>query len=104
MRSSSHCPTGFSVIELLVTVALLGIMSAVATLAVRNIPHPAIDDPGQILADSQKLALETGRVVLLRLVVDGKPAFAAIQPDGGIIADSILEVEQFTGLPARARP
>jgi prepilin-type N-terminal cleavage/methylation domain-containing protein len=94
---------GFTLVELLVTLSILAIMSAVGTLALRTVDRPRVDDPQQVLSDSQRSALATGRTIVLRLVINGKLASAAIDPDGGIIADSVFDVERFTGLPVHAR-
>jgi prepilin-type N-terminal cleavage/methylation domain-containing protein len=97
---SSRC--GFTLVELLVVVSIMAIMSSVAVLAARNVKPPRPDDPRQILADSQQRALAEGRQIRVRLIVNGWPASAVAGPDGSIVADSALEVERFTGLPAHA--
>lgn len=100
LRSSRR--RAFTLVELLVVVSVMAIMSSVAMLAVRNIEPPRADDPRQILADSQQRALASGQQIRVRLVVNGWPAAAVVRPDGGIVADSALDVERFTGLPAHA--
>lgn len=93
---------GFTLVELLVAVSIMAIISSVAVLAVRKTNPPRADDPRQILADSQQRALATGRPIRVRLIVNGWPASAVAASDGSIVADSVLEVEQFTGLAAHA--
>ncbi len=96
------CPVsprrGFTLVELLVAMAVLAIISMTATLAVRGADAPAVDDPWRILADSQRIALATGRTIVLRLTVAGKMAHASIRPDGSVAADSILEIERLSGI------
>jgi prepilin-type N-terminal cleavage/methylation domain-containing protein len=94
---------GFTLIELLVTLSILAILSAVGTLALRDVDRPRSNDLQQILADSQRSALATGRRIILHVVADGKFVSAAIDPDGGIVADSAFDIERFTGLPVHAR-
>ena len=93
---------GFTLIELLAVISIMAIVSSVAVLAVRNVEPPRPDDPRQILADSQQRALATGRQIRVRLFVNGWPAAAVAGADGSIVADSVLDVERFTGLPAHA--
>ena len=97
-RSRGSLRGGFSLLELLVAITILAITSMIATLAVRNADPLAPDDPWRILADSQRIALATGRNIVVRLSVAGKTAHASIQADGGIVADSILEIERLSGL------
>jgi prepilin-type N-terminal cleavage/methylation domain-containing protein len=102
-RAPFHPRNGVTLIELLVTIAILGTISAVTTLAVRRIDQPRPDDPRAMLDDSSRIAVATGRRVLVRVVIDGVPAAAVISPDGSIVADSALRVERFTGRIVRAR-
>ena len=90
--------SGFTLVEMLVAMTIAAIMSMIATLAVRSADPPAPDDPWRILADSQRIALAAGRSIVVRLTVAGKTAHASIQPDGSVIADSILEIERLSGL------
>ena len=67
----------------------------------RYAPDPL--DPQQILADSLRQAVATGRSKRIRVVIDGAMATAVVRPDGSILADSILHIERFTGLPIAGR-
>jgi prepilin-type N-terminal cleavage/methylation domain-containing protein len=89
---------GFTLVELLVVMTILAITSMIATLAVHGAEPLSPDDPWRILADSQRIALATGKSIVVRLSVSGKPAYASIQPDGSVVADSILEMGRLSGL------
>jgi hypothetical protein len=47
--------------------------------------------------------LRSGRPATLQFMVNSRPALATVKPDGGIIADTALHIDQFTGRSTRAR-
>jgi hypothetical protein len=85
-----------------ITLAVLGLIASMTTLAVRRIDQPLPDDPSRLLADSMRHALADGRVVTLQLVVRGQTVLATIHPDGSVIADSVANVDRLAG-ETRAR-
>jgi prepilin-type N-terminal cleavage/methylation domain-containing protein len=94
---------GVTLIELLVTLSVLAILSAVTTLAVRRIDTPRPHDPRAILADSIRVVLESGRATTVHFVIDGVATNATIHPDGSVVADSLLDLEPLSGAFTRAR-
>jgi prepilin-type N-terminal cleavage/methylation domain-containing protein len=94
---------GVTLIELIVTLAILGIIGGVTVLAVRRIDQPRRDDPRTIFADSLRVVLASGRPVVVRVLTDSGPASGTVRADGSIIADSVLGIEPLTGAPNRAR-
>jgi prepilin-type N-terminal cleavage/methylation domain-containing protein len=94
---------GVTLVELLVTLVILGVIAGVTVLAVRRMDPPRADDPRTIIADTLRAVLASGRPTVVRIMTDSGPASATIRADGGIVADSVLGVERFTGAPNRAR-
>jgi prepilin-type N-terminal cleavage/methylation domain-containing protein len=94
---------GVTLVELLVVLCVLGVVASVAVLAVRQFDRPAPDDPRIILAESLRVAVDTPRTIVVRVVHDGRPLSATIRPDGSVVGDSALAVDRFTGRPPRAR-
>jgi prepilin-type N-terminal cleavage/methylation domain-containing protein len=94
---------GATLIELVVTLAILAVVAGVTVLAVRRIDPPRPDDPHTILADSLRDVLAYGRTRVIRVLTDSGPASGTVRPDGTVIADSLLDVERFTGTTNRAR-
>lgn len=92
-----------TLIELLITISVLALLSAVTTLAVRRLDRPRPQDPRAMLADSIRVVLETGRPTVVHFVIDGVATSASIRPDGSVIADSLLDLEPLSGTFARAR-
>lgn len=94
--------SGVTLLELIVCVAVLGLMASVATLAMRSAVPPDPNDPMTIIADTLETVLGTGTPATLRFIVNGRPAVATINPDGSILADSTLEIDRYTGRSTRA--
>jgi prepilin-type N-terminal cleavage/methylation domain-containing protein len=90
---------GSTLIEMLITMALLGIIASVATLAIRQMTQPASADPMTIIADSSDAVIKSGQPVTLQFVINGRPVLATLNPDGSIAADSELRIVRFTGEP-----
>ena len=91
--------TGVTLIELVVTVALIGIVAAVATLAFPVDRSPSPTDPLVQVARARTQAAQTGRPVAISLVVNGKMVDAFALSDGSVIADSVLRVDRLSGRP-----
>jgi prepilin-type N-terminal cleavage/methylation domain-containing protein len=94
---------GSTLIEMLVTLALLGIFASVATLAIRRMTPPAPDDPMTIISDTINAVMKSGRPATLQFMVNDHPALATLNPDGSIIADTALHIDRFTGRSTRVR-
>jgi prepilin-type N-terminal cleavage/methylation domain-containing protein len=95
--------SGVTLVELLLTIALLGVIASVTTLALRRIDEPPPDDPVRMLADSLRAVVATGRTATVRLLVNGQSALATIHPDGSIVADSIVRVDRLSGVARGVR-
>jgi prepilin-type N-terminal cleavage/methylation domain-containing protein len=94
---------GVTLVELIVTLAILAIISGVTVLAVRRIDPPRPDDQRTIFADTLRAVLASGRPIVVRLLTDSGPASGVVRTDGSIVADSIFDIERLTGAPAHAR-
>jgi prepilin-type N-terminal cleavage/methylation domain-containing protein len=94
---------GFTLIELMVVLAILGVMAGVVGLAIRPVETDAASERAARIADARRRALETRRPVLL-LVEQGDSTLRMVAlPDGSVRADSALGLDALTGRP-RARP
>ena len=94
---------GMTLLELLVTLAIMGALLGVVTLAVRQIAKPAPDDPYHVVVDSLRAGVAHGRPITLRFVVQGVAAAATVYPDGSIVGDSVLAIERLSGKMPNAR-
>ena len=88
---------GNTLIEMLITLALLGIIASAATLAIRRTTPPSPSDPMTIIADSIDAVLKSGSPATLQFMIHDRPATATLNPDGSIVADSALHIDRFTG-------
>ena len=89
---------GFTLAEVIVTVALLGVLAAVANLAVRRIEKPDPTAPATIIADSLPVAVREARQITLVMPDDSGVLVATLHPDGSIVADPRLALERFIGI------
>jgi prepilin-type N-terminal cleavage/methylation domain-containing protein len=94
---------GVTLIELVVTIALLAILTAVATLAVRTIQRPPPNDPASMLADSLTAAIGSSHPITVVVLRHGDRAFATANPDGTVTADSVFRTDALTGRPTNVR-
>ena len=94
---------GTTLVELMVTLALLGILSAVGTMQLRSLPAPSTEDPASVLRAVRRTALATGRVVTGRVVVRDSSFEFAAYPDGSVVSDSASGIQRLTGVLRRAR-
>lgn len=96
-RNDRTTPRGATLLELIVTVAIIGVTASIAALAFRRATPPDPTDPATIIADTLARVLATGMPVTLTFNVNARPALATVNPDGTIVADSALVVERLTG-------
>jgi prepilin-type N-terminal cleavage/methylation domain-containing protein len=94
---------GLTLIEMLITLTLLGVLAAVTTLAIRRVTPPDPNDPLTVIADTINAVMKSGRPATLQFMVNGRPALATLNPDGSVVADSVLHVDRLTGESNRAR-
>jgi hypothetical protein len=97
MRRCRSEPCGATVLELIVTVAIIGVTASIAALAARRAPPPDPANPATIIADTLERVLATGMPVTLTFNVHARPVVATVNPDGTIVADSALVIERLSG-------
>jgi prepilin-type N-terminal cleavage/methylation domain-containing protein len=88
---------GMTLVELLVTIAILGVLGTMVTLAFRIFERPRPDDPQQMLTDSVHAAIATGRSITFAVDVSGRRQSATALPDGSVVADSGFLYERLSG-------
>jgi hypothetical protein len=88
---------------MMVCLIVLGAIAAVVTLAIRRTTPPDPTDPMTTIADTIETVLTTGIPVTLKFIVNGKQAFATVNPDGSVLADTSLHIERFSGRRVDAR-
>ncbi len=95
---------GATLIELIVTVAVLGILSGVATMSLLKGPPVDPTDLGVIAARLRRNAARTGTPESGIAIVDSVAIPLTAFPDGSIAADSSLHVDLLTGRVSLASP
>lgn len=94
--------TGATLIELIVTIALLAIIASVTTLAVRRIDAPSPEDVRVIIADSLRSAVAASRRITIPLD-SARLRSATLNIDGTVLADSAAGIDPLSGLPRNVR-
>lgn len=94
---------GMTLLELLIVLALMGILAGVAAMAARRVAPIDHTDPLVMVEDSLRRAVAEARAIAIDVVMDGKPASATANPDGSVVADSAFGIDRFSGTPAHAR-
>lgn len=90
-------------IELLATIAILGIMASVATLAVRRMASPPPGDLARLAADSLSGVVARARAARVDAPSSDRAVSAALGTDGTIVADSEFHVDRLSGTRLDAR-
>jgi prepilin-type N-terminal cleavage/methylation domain-containing protein len=102
MTERMRCRPGVTLLELLLVLAILGILSAVAGLRLAAIPRATEDDPARAaLAAARADAIRSGRVVTIELEAPHAPLRATATPDGAILHEGDAGVERFSGRSRR---
>lgn len=84
---------GFTLVEMVITIALIGLLASVVTLGVRRLPPPPYD-PARVVDESLRVAIADGRTISFAVRVDSGFARATVRPDGGVLADSAIHLER----------
>ena len=100
----THSRTGFTLVELMVVLAILGLMAGVVGLAARSLERtdPAAERAAAV-ADARRRALETRRPVTLDVPMGDSVGRLVAFPDGTVRADSTLGLDVLTGRPREVR-
>lgn len=96
MSMPSH-REGVTLIELVVTIVLIGVIASVATLAFPPDRTPVATDPATIIARARTKAAESARPVTVSVMVNGTLFAVSALPDGSVIADTALRVDRLSG-------
>jgi len=88
----------FTLVEVVIAVALIGLFASVATLTLRRRPPPPYD-PARVVEDSLRVAVGEARTISFRVRVGDGTARATVHPDGSVLADSAIHFERLEQIP-----
>ena len=99
--------TGVTLIELIVVIAIVGVMAGVAALGFRAVrPRAGDNAPAAEVQAARDSSLRTGHAVRVATHMHSgglsAPIFALALPDGRVIASSELGIDPLTGRRAHA--
>jgi prepilin-type N-terminal cleavage/methylation domain-containing protein len=96
--------SGFTLVELIVVLALLGLLTAVVGVTLSRVEKPAaVERDAAAIADARRAALRSGRPVTVVVRRDGTAMSATALPDGSVIGADRLGVDRLTGRVSHAR-
>ena len=102
-RAAGLPHAGVTLVELLVTIAIVGLLAGGGGRAVRRAPEPS--EAERLLAavsDARRTALRERRPVTIEIRLDGSARAATALPDGRVIADGAvrrqLGIDMLTGV------
>lgn len=94
---------GSTLVELIVVLALLGVMGAVTVLTLRPTPVASGDDTAkQQLMEARRAAVRDGRRVTIELMVGDTRHSATAHPDGRVVTTASLGINPLSGRPSDA--
>jgi prepilin-type N-terminal cleavage/methylation domain-containing protein len=85
-----------TLIEVIVVVAIIGVIASVTALALPRAVAVPLDDPGRALAAARQQALRDGAARSAQLLIDSTTHEIVVLPDGSVIADSSVAIERLT--------
>jgi prepilin-type N-terminal cleavage/methylation domain-containing protein len=94
---------GSTLLELVVVLAILGIVAGVVGLSFRGAGQRDADTPRLRIAAARRQALEQRHAVTLYLGAGDSLRALTAFPDGRVVGDSALDVDVLTGRPRAAR-
>lgn len=103
MTPPSVVRRGMTLLELLIVLALVGILAGVAAMAARRVAPIDHGDPLVMVEDSLRRAVAEARMITVDFVIDGNAVSATVNPDGSVVADSTFGIDRFSGTPTHAR-
>lgn len=88
--------SGTTLVELMVTIVVLGIIASVAALSIRRQPAP-VDDLATAVKTARRTSAEKGLAIRINRVDGGREIELIVHPDGRVVADSGAAVQALTG-------
>jgi prepilin-type N-terminal cleavage/methylation domain-containing protein len=95
---------GFTLVELMIVLALLAIIAAVSATAFRLLDRSTSQNSNELeIARARHRAIESGRPVTITVRNSTGAHDVLALPDGGVVADSSVHVNRWTGALDRER-
>ena len=93
---------GHTLLELLIVLAILGVVAGVTGLGFRRpADSTLVDSVDARIADARRDAIRSGQSVSVIVMHAGVPVAVTAHPDGRVIADTTLAIDQLSGRRAR---
>ncbi|HEX2778578.1 MAG TPA: prepilin-type N-terminal cleavage/methylation domain-containing protein [Gemmatimonadaceae bacterium] len=103
MKAAQRSRSGTTVVELLVVLAILGVVAGVTAVAIHTPRPAAAGGAAATLVDARECAVRTGRTVTVIVADSADVRAATAYPDGRLIVDDRLSIDTRSGRPVDAR-
>lgn len=90
---------GVTLIELLIAITLLAVVAAVGVVGSAH--HRGSYTTARAIQDARGEAIRGGKEVLIQVLVGDSVYRVTAEPDGSVLADSILRVDRTSGTRSR---
>jgi prepilin-type N-terminal cleavage/methylation domain-containing protein len=88
---------GSTLLELLVVLAILGVIAGVTGIAFGRVEPRRVDAADAPIAEARRAAIRTGKPITLLVERRGVAVAVTAHPDGQVIADSALAIDRLSG-------
>lgn len=95
--------SGFTLLEMLLVIFILGMLTGIAGLSLARVPvHAPISRVQAELAEARRAAVLDGRIVTVEIATDSSRVTATFFPDGSGLVDGNERVDRLSGRPDKA--
>lgn len=93
---------GVTLVELLVTLIVLGLIASVAIVGATRMPSKPSSDPVSVVSESLHVAIVESRAIAFQVAIHDALVDAMVNPDGSVDVDSAIHIDALTGRPIDA--
>lgn len=95
---SLRAPSGFTLIEMLVAIAVFGILASVTAVAFnRSQLAPTAGSDVTAIREARRKAIASGSRVTITISINAGTRSVTALPDGSVVADSGLSIDELNG-------
>ena len=103
MIRDQRARSGVTLVELMVVLVILGVMAGVTGIAfLTRAPVPEVNASLALVARVREKAVQSGQSATVMLAIHGAAYLATAFPDGRVVTNAPIEIDQLSGRPSDA--